>query len=218
MFFGKKNKEKVNCDVCSSKISEKYSFCPYCGSDLIDKEKEAKDFGMLGRKDIPDSQFAQSQPQGFGFGITDKLLSALVQNLAKNLNKQFGELDKTEVRTFPDGISISIGQPQAKKSNEKKKMANKNISSEQLAKMSTMPRAIAKSNVRRLSNKVIYELATPGLESADDVFVSKTESGYEIKAIGNKKVYINNLPIELPLHGFSIENDRLLLEFKTEFA
>ena len=82
--------------------------------------------------------------------------------------------------------------------------------------MSTLPRTQAKTNIRRLSNKVIYELATPGLQSVQDVFVSKTESGYEIKALGDKKIYVNNLPIDLPMRGFSVEDNKLLVEFKTQ--
>ena len=73
-----------------------------------------------------------------------------------------------------------------------------------------------KTNVRRLSDKVVYELKTTGIESVDDVFVSKLESGYEIKAIGNKKVYVNSLPVSLPMKGYSISDAGITVEFALE--
>ena len=82
--------------------------------------------------------------------------------------------------------------------------------------MSNLPRAPAKTSVRRLSDKVVYELSAPGIESVEDVFVSKLENGYEIKAIGGKKVYVNSLPVNLQLKGFSISENKLLVEFKPE--
>ena len=58
-----------------------------------------------------------------------------------------------------------------------------------------MPRAEAKTKLRRLSDKVVYEIAAQGIESPDDVLISKLESGYEIKAIGKKKIYVNTIPM-----------------------
>ncbi len=211
MIFGKKKKNSIKCEICNSKIQDKYSFCPYCGSNLIDKEQELKNFGMLGKSDLEEDQLLQ---QEMGFGITDKLISSLMNSLMKNLNKQFKEIEKTEIKTFPNGIRIKIGpniQQQANKRPQRKPM-----SSEQIEKMSSFPRAAASSNVKRLGNKVIYELNTPGIESIDDVFVSKTESGYEIKAIGDKKIFVNTLPVELPLKSFSISDNKLLVEFATQ--
>jgi intein/homing endonuclease len=62
---------------------------------------------------------------------------------------------------------------------------------------------------------VVYELAASGITSIQDIFVSKIETGYEIKAIGNEKVYVNNIPINLPLSKYSIVKDKLLFEFVT---
>ena len=83
-------------------------------------------------------------------------------------------------------------------------------------RMSSMPRTIAKTSVKRINDKIIYELNIPGINSPEDVFVSKLESGYEIKAIGEKKVYVNSLPIDLPIIKFTINSDKLFLEFSQE--
>jgi hypothetical protein len=59
--------------------------------------------------------------------------------------------------------------------------------------MGKLPRAKAKSSSKRLGDRLVYELVTPGVTSPKDIFISKLESGYEIKAIGQKKVYSKNL-------------------------
>ena len=54
------------------------------------------------------------------------------------------------------------------------------------------------------------------MTSTDDVFISKLESGYETKVIGGKKVFVNSLPINLPLLRYTIANNKLFLEFNQE--
>jgi len=171
-----------------------------------------KDFGMLGRND-----FIQSF-QEENLGMVDKTLLSLFNSLVRTLDFQFREMGKTEISAFPSGIKIKIGShPLARK--KAKKALNpslrKEITPKQKEKMDQLPRATAKSSVRRFSDKVVYELSTSGLSSLDDVFVSKLESGYEVKALGDKKIYINSIPISLPLHSFSLSNDKLFVEFNT---
>jgi hypothetical protein len=95
-----------------------------------------------------------------------------------------------------------------------KKQISRKISEDQLKKLSEFPRETAKSKVRRLSDKVVYELSASGVESPNDIFFSKLESGYEVKAIGKKKIYVNSIPVELPIRGFAIDKDKILVEFK----
>lgn len=64
-----------------------------------------------------------------------------------------------------------------------------------------------------MSDKVIYELAVPGVQSVQDIFISKLESGYEVKAIGKRKVYVNSLPVNLPLKKYSITDKQVIVEF-----
>ena len=211
MFFKKKS---VKCENCRSKIKGKYSFCPYCGSNLANEEKNFKDYGLLGKGE------ELGMPMEMGF--TDRIIGSLVNSLMKNLDKQFNQLDKefgkvdrAEIRSFPNGIKIKIGPvAEAAQTKKPKERTFKNqITQEQIDKMSSMPRAKAEAKVKRINDKVIYELNIPGIQSAQDVFISKLESGYEIKAIGNKKVYVNSLPVNLPLQSLSIDNNKLLVEF-----
>lgn len=213
MIFGKKEKK---CENCSSKIDKKYSFCPYCGDNILDAQKQERNYGLLGKNDNPENM----PQQQYSFGIADKLIGSLVNNLVKSLDKQFKqyekEFEKTEIRSSPNGIKIRIGQPIQVKRTANKGVFKKPISEEQLERMTSLPRTKAETKIKRLGDKVIYELSTPGIESPQDVFISKLESGYEIKAIGNKKIYVNSLPVNLPIKSVSIDNNKLFVEFITD--
>ena len=211
MFFKKK---LIKCENCSSKIKGKYTFCPYCGSSLTNEDKNFKDYGLLGKGE----ELGIGMPMEMGF--TDRIIGSLVNSLMKNLDKQFrqidkefGKVDKAEIRSFPNGIKIKIGPVMEAKKAPRERTFKNQITQEQIDKMSSMPRVKAEAKVRRINDKVIYELNIPGIQSPQDVFISKLESGYEIKAIGHKKVYVNSLPVNLPLKSLSIENNKLLVEF-----
>ena len=203
--------EKIKCLRCKSKIKDSYDFCPHCGLDLSNPEKDARDFGALGK-----NEFMGGAPMTGGLGglgITDKMINSIFNSLMKNLNKQMGDFDP-EVQNLPNGIRINFGAPIQKQ--QPKKAARKGVTEDQVRRMSGLPRVEAKTQIRRLSDKVVYELKALGVESVEDIFVSKLENGYEVKAIGKKKVYVNSLPIELPLKGYSVSKNGLNIEFGLE--
>lgn len=216
MFFDKK-KPGRKCENCGSSTDKNHSFCPYCGYGLMDYEKEIKDFGLLGRADsFQDDLTEQDLPTDLG--ITDKLIGSIFNSMMKNLDKHFREMEKNfegaEIKSFPNGVRIKISpgfsNVEGKKKEERKE---KKISDEQMKKITSFPKEKAKTNVKRIGDKVVYELSTPGVISPEDVFVSKLESGYEIKAIGNKKIYVNSIPVNLPIRKYSIVNNKLFVEF-----
>jgi len=219
MLFGKK---KQRCNGCNSKISDEFSYCPYCGNNITDQEtqeKLAKDYGLLGKTDDISLQPNPSNIASFNIGITDKLLGSLMNNLMKTLNKQFKHMDKefeeAEIKSLPNGIKIRIGPPMpiAKNPTQRKNIFKKLPSEQQLEKMNVLPRTTAETKMKRLNDKIIYEINAPGIKSVDDIFVSKLESGYEIKAIAKNKIYVNSLPINLPIKSFTIIDNKLFVEF-----
>lgn len=221
MFFGKKSrKEGSRCSSCRSKIDGEYSFCPYCGNVLFDPEKRARDFGMLGKSDQFDDSMAKNKIADANLTITDRMISSLVNSLMKNLDQQFREMDKMPNQNkMPKNIRISIGMPNQnapQKKAPKHDFSINKISEEQLKKLSSLPKSSAKSNIKRLGDKVVYELEAPGIESIKDIFVSKLESGYEIKALAKNKVYVNSLPVNLPINSFTLDKERLVVEFSQE--
>lgn len=221
MFFGKKD-NRIKCDYCKSKIDGKFNFCPHCGNSTISEREELKEFGLLGRNDFSNIKEAKRNPLE-DIGLNEKMLNSLMNSIMKSFGNQFRNMaestsDNTRVEHFPNGIKIRVGIPQdsQNKQPKQKQSIKKQITEKQIKKMSNLPRGIAKTSVRRLSDKIVYELSMPGIESTEDVFISRLETGYEIKAIGKNKVYVNSLPINLPLKGFSIANNKLLVEFKPE--
>ena len=223
MFFNNKNTER--CKNCEKKIDRNSSYCPKCGYPQ-NQERKQREYGLLGSNDYENlSEHEESEP----FGITDKIINSMVNSLMKSLDKQFKFLDEdsvrkmqkdlqnAEIQSFPNGIRIRVTpQPQKSQKLKKKSILEKSPNSIQLKKLSTLPRTKAKGTIKRLNDSLNYELTTPGVDSIEDIFVSKLEEGYEIKAIGNKKIYTNSLPINLPLKKLSLIKDKLLVEFRTD--
>jgi hypothetical protein len=238
MFFNKskKNKDKEKCPDCKSGLEKEFSFCPYCGLSLVDKEQEMKKYGLLGKNEFEDRTSANTMLAQEGFGFSDKIFSTIFNSLMKNMEKQMRQagssgipdLSNAEVRPVPGGFSIKISNvspgmggkiPNSQKIQAQKpqRQTARKVSSEQLNKISSMPRISAKSNVKRLGNKIVYELGIEGVKSPDDIFVSKLEKGYEIKAIGDKHVYVNTIPLDLPVKTFKLDKDKITFEFKTGY-
>lgn len=214
MFFKKKGKKKeVECQNCGRGAESKHKFCPYCANPLIDMAEEKERFGMLGTDDFSDEEIIRQHSPAAPVGM-DKVFSSLVNNIMKSLNAELQEDGGAEIRTSPNSIKIMIGGSQPRQ-RQRKTVAKRELSDEQVKRMSGLPRKSAKTTIRRLADRVVYELNTPGVDSTNDIFISKLESGYEIKAIGKDKVYVNSLPISLPLHNLSLEEEKLVVEFKT---
>ncbi len=210
--FGKKI-----CRRCGSSIKGKYDFCPYCGNQL---EKKKENFGMLGKDDFfNESPEEPRLPAGFNL---------LFNSLMKNFEKQFREAErKTEKPEEKKGhISISISAfgnkaPLIKVSSpvrqdvEKKRIKRKSFDDlppEKLKKFSQLPREEPKTSIRRLSNKVLYEVALPGVKSAKDISILNLEKGIELKAVSDKKAYLKSIPINLPIIKYKLSKGKLVLE------
>lgn len=220
MFF------KKRCPKCDRKIIRDFEFCPSCGANL-GRDKREKDFGFLGQDDSISLPFETKTPFQ---GLFESLLKQ-IDNQFQSLDEEFGkDLEKQKKNPFARGISINIssGSNQAPriqvqgfgpgfnniKVQEAKEMpALKNgISNEIARKASKLPRKEAETKVRRLSNRVIYELHIPGVSSLENVFINKLENSIEIKAFSKDKVFVKLLPVKLPIMKYNIEDEKLILE------
>ena len=218
---------KKKCKNCGEKISNSYNFCPYCRVPLIDSFDD-EDFGLLGRND---SMEEVKLPLGFNH---------LFNSLIKNMNTQFKELEshnakqdqkKSEVKK--GGISISISTsgnrpPEIKvtsfgnipKFKEREKQIAKKANSIKLPlsdskKFSGMPKKEPETNIRRLSNKVVYEINMPGVKSMEDVSIIQLENSIEIKAFAKDKVFHKIITINLPISDYNLSKGKLVLELDT---
>ena len=77
-----------------------------------------------------------------------------------------------------------------------------------------MPKEEPKSKIRRLSDRVIYELIVPGVDSIEDVLVIQLENSLEIKALSKDKIYSKNLNINLPILRYQLVNGSLIIEMQ----
>jgi hypothetical protein len=215
------------CPKCDGRVKKKHDFCAHCGINLNAEDNlDSDDFGFLGKND----NFDMKLPFGF---------NALMKPLMKELSKQMLELDKelkkeqsNTSKEQPKGKSIghfSIhigmpgskpikldlgpGQPAGKQVLQTKSNFNlPKISNEDFDKAKKYSRETPITNVRRLSDRIIYEFEIPGVSSIDKVNVSVLEEGIEIKAIGDKKVYEKLIDVELPLAKIQMKKDFLVLE------
>lgn len=230
--------DKKKCKRCGEKINNKFDFCPYCRTPLKNEEEIEDGWGMLGKNDFPDpfqNPFDEIKlPAGLNM-----IFNSLMKNLEKefrNIDKEIGrEIRETKIqdpRIRKSGISISIstsgdrppeirvnqfgGIPREFKEFEKqikpRQTIQKNFNEEKIKKFSKLPREEPSTNVRRLSNKVIYEIELPGVKSTEDVSIIKLENSIEIKAVAKDKSYFKLLPIKLPIIDYKIADGKLILE------
>ncbi len=215
---------KKKCKNCGEGLNKKYRYCPRCGGSLAGK---TENLGMFGRDDFLDNQV--NLPRG---------LNLLFSSLMKNLNKQFKELDREigedigagRANARKGGISVSIStapgkEPEIKmksfgprfKQKEKeikkqlkplKKLPHKKLKTSKLLKKEP------ETNIRRLADKVIYEINMPGVKSMKDISIVQLENSIEIKAIAKDKAYIKLIPIKLPILDYSLEKGKLVLELE----
>lgn len=211
--------KKEKCRKCSKKIEEKYSFCPYCGTP-VNSENEEK-WGMLGKNDIESLTKELKLPLGF-----NTIFNSLMKNLSKEFETQMKDVQPEKKTIKKDGISISIstfgnGAPKIKVSELGKKSTTKKetekfkqnmFTKEKAQEFVESPREEPKTNIRRLSNKVIYELEMPDVSGIENVSIIKLENSIEIKAIGKGKSYSKMIPINLPIRSYDLSEGKLILE------
>ncbi len=215
--------KKKKCKKCGKNVEDKYGFCPYCGNPVHNSQE---DFGMLGKNDFIPFGNDIRLPMGM-----NKIFSSLVKNLGKELNKELSNMNN-EVKKSPkgvkkNGISIristmgnnppeikidSFGNDKPTKKKIVREMPQKNLSIKNLKKLSGLPKEEPLTNVKRLSDKVIYEIEIPGVKSIEDISIIKLENSIEIKALTKNKVYAKLIPINLPITNYNLEKGKLVLE------
>lgn len=214
--------KKEKCPKCKKKINEKYSFCPYCGANTDNGE----DWGMLGKNDFQSLTNELKLPLGF-----NSIFNSLMKNLSKEFETQMKDVQPQKKTIKKDGISISIstfgnGAPRVMvkefgksgaqnidgENKKTEKFKQTFFTKEQAKEFSILPKEEPKTSMRRLQNKIIYELEMPEVESAGDISILKMENSIEIKAIGKNRAYSKIISINLPIKNYDLEKGKLVLE------
>jgi HSP20 family molecular chaperone IbpA len=79
-----------------------------------------------------------------------------------------------------------------------------------------LPKKQPETNVRRFSDKVIYEIDIPGVESINDISVSQMQNSIEIRAVSKENAYEKIIPIGLPITKYGFSKGKLVLELKED--
>jgi len=201
------------CSRCGKKTSKKYDFCPSCGYSLKGKE----------------SFFEPAFKMGFPF-------NAIIKQLEKQISKEFRAMD-SEMPSFLDeekkrpnaqGISINIssgnGQPIIRvkslgneraedKKEVKENVMGKTLSEEDIIIFSKLPKEEPSTNIRRLTNKIVYEIDLPYVKK-ENIMVTKFQNSIEIKAFTKDKAFFKLIPISLPILKSQLKEGKLILELK----
>jgi hypothetical protein len=205
-----------NCPKCGKNIEKDFDFCPYCGKSLDTNNS----WGIIGKNDhiIEQNQFNNSL---FGGGIFNKMLGNAMKLLEKELQKERKEsqiIPKTKVQLFINGKRVNI-QPKPRKIMKKprakrqvKGVPSTYFSKEDLKKFSNFPRENPKTSVRRLSDRIIYDIEMPEVKSIKNISIIKLENSIEIKAIGKNKSYHKIIKIGLPIIDYYLSKGKLILE------
>ena len=198
---------RKKCPSCAKKIEGKFNFCPYCG-ESFKKVQENEKYGMLGRDDTLDLAGPEMK---LPFG-----LNKIMDSLMKQLEKQMNEMASADGK-MPKGFRIKIasGNPNAKQVavDKKTKMINY-FTEEQLKELSLLPKEEASSQIRRLSDRIIYELEAPGINSPKQVIVAPLASGFEIKAYSKDKCYTKFIPFAPEIIQYYVKYGKVVFELK----
>lgn len=235
---------KKKCKKCDEHVSKKFEFCPFCGTPTSYKKQKKEDYGMLGRDDeISEVDEIGQLLGGVGGGFLNKMLGSAVKMFEKELQKEMQRGMQGEIRNqnrvpskkqsnspinsnfqlYINGKKVNIGpEQQVKKVNQKLKKVEEKKSELPMPSEKTilesrhLPRKETTTKLKRLSNKIIYEVDAPGAKSLDKILLNRTEEGIELRIFTKDKVLTKNIAINLPLIEYYLKKQKLFLEFSED--
>jgi len=227
---------KKSCKNCGEKISPKNNFCPSCGAPVNGKPNKG-DYGMLGKNDASEDKnqeenfLSDSIFSGFGGKVMGKMLNSTIKMLEKEMAKSMKEAEKLSKaprnhfelyingkKINPENIKVTNKPVMLQKKSPKKEVVNQNklFTRDKKEIFQKLDREEPKSNLKRLSDKVTYEVSLPGVKSINDVSIVRLENSIEIKAVSEKrkKSYEKIIPVKMNLAGYFLEDETLFIELK----
>lgn len=219
---------KRKCQKCGNSFGGSVNFCSKCGMKVGDKIE--KNYGMLGTDDI-EEQFNQIQNSFMGGGLLGGMLNKTMKMLEKELGREMNSQNNqanTRMELFINGQRIDpkkikvLQKPiQQNSAQEQKQKTIKTLilpfKKEKQDEFSKLPKQEPTTNVRRLSDAVIYELTVPGVKNIDDVSFVQVGESIEVKAIAKDKAYFKSISMNLPIVNYSLSKGKLILEMNTKF-
>lgn len=205
------------CNNCNEKIKKSYDFCPSCGFKLKNPEK---DYGMLGKND-----FEGHERRNLAGSFSDKMLMKMLGSAMKMLEKEFekepspkNQKPTPRLKLMVNGKEIFNNDEKntSKKKDESLKKLPIEFSKDNLKKWANLKKVEPKTNLKRIDERIFYELEVPEVESIKDISIINLENSIEVRALGKKEAYQKNIPIDLPLSKYTLFNGKLTLEINTK--
>ena len=192
-------------------------FCSNCGIRL---DKMDNDWGMLGEHDETNEfeQFSRNMLGGVGGNMLGKMFEGAMRMLEKEMQKEMKSIKtnpKTDIRLFINGKRINLNNSDVQEQKSKKQRRKPiELPSRILKNFSKLPKEEPKTNMRRLSDRVVYEIKIPGVKSQENISITALENSIEIKASAKDKAYFKLIPINLPIINYDFSDENLILEFE----
>lgn len=209
---------RKRCKRCGEKISSRDRFCSNCGLPL--KKQSSEDWGMLGKNDFEEKDpFSDSFFNGFTGNMFNRMLGSAMKMLEKEMKKEMSRENiqpRTNVRLMINGKEIDLKKVNQPKKIEKKEKSLDNFTKKSLKRFSELPKKEPTTNVKRLSNTVIYEINIPGVKSLEDLSIVKLENSIEIKAVAKDKAYFKLIPVNLSIIDYDLNKGKLILELEAK--
>lgn len=206
--------KKHKCSKCGKGLDSKANFCAHCGSRINSKE----DWGMLGKDDFEKEISSPFDDlfSGFGGGMLNKMINQTMKMIEKEMNK---DLNKTQqnphstMRLMINGQEIDLNNMQPKKEQVKKvkELKQKDLPFNKLENFSKLPRKEPETSVKRLQDKIVYEINLPNVKNEKDISIMKLENSIEIKAVSNKNSFFKIIKLSNPILSYSLEKGKLVL-------
>lgn len=201
----------TRCSTCNRKVKKSFSFCPHCGHSLEGQNNQT-DYGMIGKNDFI-NPFGEELKLPFGMG-------KIVNSLVKQLERQMSEMNMDGQEGMPRSfrINVTTGIPRPNKTNQVLHPSIistdkvEAVSGKERARRSKLQRIDAESRMKRLADKIIYEIDVPGVKSGKDVNVIELASGIEVKAFSKDKCYVKFIPITAESIEHYLEDGKVFLE------
>ncbi|MBU2612750.1 MAG: hypothetical protein KKB62_03455 [Nanoarchaeota archaeon] len=205
--------KRKKCKVCEKKVKSSQNFCPNCGTQITESPEK---WGLLGKNDLIEKNVPETP---LGMGEIFKTFSSIIK---KTQNGTFNEKDFQKIvgQLLPPGSKLVV----TKKVNFPEKLPKKDpnvkflpieFSKENLEKWKKVKKEEPNSKLKRVEDKIEYEVEVPGVKSIKDISIVKLENSLEIKAVADKTGYLKRIPINLPLKKYSLIKGILTLELDT---
>ena len=143
------------------------------------------------------------------------VLSAII--IATTINRPKSELLPPKLNNNPSwDVVLTELTPLLSFTNSKGGHLGKryDIEIDESKKFAQLPIKEPHTNLRRLSDKIVYEISVPGVKSIENVSIVKMGNSIEVKAISKEHSYFKIIPLDLDILNYEISDETIVLELR----